>query len=220
MKYLFLLILLPASLHSGVKVFKSVKTEGFVIYPSHILFENAKMAKTASGYAVDVEFLEKAAETCGFFSYFEIDHDGEVLKITVEEKKPAYRISVEYDYNHLFEIDSKYEIISSGRVYSAAPLIRINADNIKNGRLSPGLKNTVDFLERLKSSLICISEIEEIDLTDRRKAVLKLRGRRTRFSLFPDTESFIRLEALAGYFDRYGFYPQRVDLFGNTAVLE
>jgi hypothetical protein len=170
-------------------------------------------------YIADVKKINKVLDSTGYFKDYDVYKQNGKLIIKVTERIPSYRILARSDVNYLFEIDSDYRIISSGKVFSKMPLLVINTSDLKNGKLSGRIHTLLDKIEEMKSSFETANEIEEIDLTDGRKAVLTLRNRRTKFCFFAEKMSFAKIDALTGYFDRYSVYPEFVELFSENAVL-
>ncbi|MBP7901831.1 MAG: hypothetical protein KA015_03325 [Spirochaetes bacterium] len=219
MKKVFLLILLFADIRAGEDVFKSVETIGFQNFPPAVIFNDSGLRKKGDSYTGDIRNIRKAMKSYSYFREYEVKEKDGRLSIAVTERIPAYRILACSDFNFIFEIDSDYRIISSGRAFSKAPLLVINTVELKNGKLSDRICVFLEMIEIMKTSFTVASEIEEIDLTDGRKAVLKLRNRRTKFCFFAEKVSFAKIDALTGYFDRYSVYPECVELYGENAVL-
>jgi len=218
LKKLFLVIFLFYNVYAEEE-FKFVELNGFKNYPPSLIFNASGLRKKGNVYTADVKKINKVLESAVYFKDYEVQNQGEKLIISVTERIPSYRILACSDVNYLFEIDSDYRIISSGRVFSKMPLIVIKPADLKNGKLSGRIRALLDKIENIKMSFETANEIEEIDLTDGRKAVLRLRNRRTKFCFFAEKVSFAKIDALTGYFDRYSVYPEYVELFGENAVL-
>lgn len=218
MNKLFLLIFLFSNAYAEEE-FKSVEAKGFNNYPTSAVFHASGLRKKGNLYIADVKKINKVLDYAGYFKDYDVYKQNDKLIIKVAERIPSYRILACSDVNYLFEIDSDYRIISSGRVFSKMPLLVINTSDLKNGKLSGRIHVLLDKIEKMKSSFETANEIEEIDLTDGRKAVLTLRNRRTKFCFFAEKMSFAKIDALTGYFDRYSVYPEYVELFSENAVL-
>ena len=218
MNKFFLLIFLSSNVYAEEE-FKSVEANGFSNYPVSLVFHDSGLRKKGNLYIADVKKINKVLDSAGYFKDYDVYKQNGKLIIKVTERIPIYRILASSDVNYLFEIDSNYRIISSGRVFSKMPLLVINTSDLKNGKLSGRIHGLLDKIEEMKSSFETANEIEEIDLTDGRKAVLTLRNRRTKFCFFAEKMSFAKIDALTGYFDRYSVYPEHVELFSENAVL-
>lgn len=218
MKKFFLVIFLFSNGYADEE-FKSVETNGFSNYPPSAVFHASGLRKKGNLYIADVKKINKVLDSTGYFKDYDVYKQNGKLIIKVTERIPSYRILARSDVNYLFEIDSDYRIISSGKVFSKMPLLVINTSDLKNGKLSGRIHTLLDKIEEMKSSFETANEIEEIDLTDGRKAVLTLRNRRTKFCFFAEKMSFAKIDALTGYFDRYSVYPEFVELFSENAVL-
>jgi len=214
----FLLIFLFSNVYAEEE-FKSVEANGFSNYPTSLVFHASGLRKKGNLYIADVKKINKVLDSTGYFKDYDVYKQNGKLIIKVTERIPSYRILARSDVNYLFEIDSDYRIISSGKVFSKMPLLVINTSDLKNGKLSGRIHTLLDKIEEMKSSFETANEIEEIDLTDGRKAVLTLRNRRTKFCFFAEKMSFAKIDALTGYFDRYSVYPEFVELFSENAVL-
>lgn len=219
MKKVILLFLCFTFVYGDDEEFKSVETNGFKNFPSSLIFHTSGLRKKGDVYIADVKKISKVLESNSYFKNYDVRHQNGKLIIDVTERISVYRILVFSDVNYLFEIDSDYRLISSGRVFSKMPLLVINASDLKNGRLSDRIRVFLERIDFSKKSFATASEIEEIDLTDGRKAVLRLSNRRTKFCFFAEKVSFAKIDALTGYFDRYSVYPECVELYGENAVL-
>lgn len=219
MKKIILLFLCFTFVYADDEEFKSVEKNGFKNFPPSLIFLASGLRKKGDVYIADVKKISKVLETNTYFIDYDVQKKNGKLIIDVTERIPLYRILVFSDINYLFEIDSDYRLISSGRVFSKMPLLVINASDLKNGRLSDRIRVFLERIDFSKKSFATASEIEEIDLTDGRKAVLRLSNRRTKFCFFAEKVSFAKIDALTGYFDRYSVYPERVELYGENAVL-
>ena|GEM_PF-920932 len=215
----FILVIFLFSNGYADEEFKSVETNGFSNYPPSAVFHASGLRKKGNLYIADVKKINKVLDSTGYFKDYDVYKQNGKLIIKVTERIPSYRILARSDVNYLFEIDSDYRIISSGKVFSKMPLLVINTSDLKNGKLSGRIHTLLDKIEEMKSSFETANEIEEIDLTDGRKAVLTLRNRRTKFCFFAEKMSFAKIDALTGYFDRYSVYPEFVELFSENAVL-
>lgn len=215
----FILVIFLFSNGYADEEFKSVETNGFSNYPPSAVFHASGLRKKGNLFTADVKKITKVLDSAGYFEDYDVlKKDGKLI-INVTERIPLYRILACSDVNYLFEIDSDYRIISSGRVFSKMPLLVINTSDLKNGKLSERIHAFLDKIEKMKTTSETANEIEEIDLTDGRKAVLTLRNRRTKFCFFAEKMSFAKIDALTGYFDRYSVYPEYVELFSENAVL-
>jgi len=215
----FILVIFLFSNGYADEEFKSVETNGFSNYPPSAVFHASGLRKKGNLYIADVKKINKVLDSTGYFKDYDVYKQNGKLIIKVTERIPSYRILARSDVNYLFEIDSDYRIISSGRVFSKMPLLVINTSDLKNGKLSERIHAFLDKIEKMKTASETANEIEEIDLTDGRKAVLTLRNRRTKFCFFAEKMSFAKIDALTGYFDRYSVYPEYVELFSENAVL-
>jgi len=218
LKKFFLVIFLFSNAYADEE-FKSVETNGFINYPPSTVFHASGLRKKENLFTADVKKITKVLDSAGYFEDYDVRKKDGKLIINVTERIPLYRILACSDVNYMFEIDSDYRIISSGRVFSKMPLLVINTSDLKNGKLSERIHAFLDKIEKMKTSFETANEIEEIDLTDGRKAVLTLKNRRTKFCFFAEKINFAKIDALTGYFDRYSVYPEYVELFSENAVL-
>jgi hypothetical protein len=206
-----------------VKKVSSIEFRGLK-YLSRYEIINAASAKIErEGIVIDVDGLREYLKSSPYVKSFRVKEERGRIAVTVIENEPALVLALKKKGTVVsFELDERLRVLSSGGVRAFdRPVIIIAEDDTPGGEFSRRVKGLISLVRELKRrGLPVYREIDEIDLSAGPYAVVKLRGRKTRFVVEPDLEHLSALNYIAGYLDGRGRYPDEVVYCGNSAVMK
>ena len=207
---------------SGIKRVKEIEFKGLRFLSKNEIVEKIDIKRDGNSLIIDVKSLEKRLKNLPVIKNFSVSDAGERLVITLIENDPQFLLAFGNGNNLVpFEMDAKFRVISVNRVHlNNKPLIVISRNEIRNGKITNRLRSFLNLLKELSdASLSVYNEIAEIDITDFSRAEILLKGRRTRFILKPVKDFFFKLNHFVGYLDRIGYYPEYLQVIGNSGVI-
>lgn len=222
---LFLVILGVETGHAERQnaVYKSVDFRGLEHLGKYEILNGAGVKVSEAGLLVDIGRLQAYLKKEPLVQDFHINSGGDRLVVTVREKKPVFLMAaVKGAQTVLFEVDARFDVLSVHRVHAVGqPLIIISQDEIVSGKLSPRIRKLLEMLSELRDGGSRLyREIAEVDAGAYPKAVLTLHGRKT--VVYLDLRHFRKdtLGYIVGYLDRKGRHHERVEYFGDFAVVK
>jgi hypothetical protein len=207
----------------NVKKVTSIEFRGLKYLSRYEIISAVPAKIERDGIVIDVDGLREYLKGSPYVKSFRVKEERGRIAVTVTENEPALVIALKKKGAIIsFELDERLRILSSRGVSAFdRPVIIISEDDTPGGELSRRVKGLLSLvLELGRRGLPVFREIDEIDLSAKPNAVVKLRGRKTRFVVEPDREHLSALNYIAGYLDGRGRYPDEVVYCGNSAVMK
>ncbi len=173
---------------------------------------------------IDIDSLESALKNNPVVKSFSISESRGRLIVTVAEIEPVFLLALKKGNEFIpFETDSKFNIISFGKVHIySTPLVIIRASGLNGNMLSSRIKNIVLIIEELRNSSLAplVREINQVEITEESKIKVILNGRKTVFHFRPTEDNFYKLNYSLGYFDRARHYPNHFEIADRSGIIK
>jgi hypothetical protein len=219
----FVLFASAAFAKKDIKIFKSIEFKDLNYLSKYEIIDLSDYSIKDNNIIIDMGSLERILNEMPMIKSFKLTEKDQNLSVSIIENQPVFPLCIRDGEKNMFaELDKDFYLISTGRIHSVKmPIIIVSQDEIKNKKISARLKYFLRFLQNLtKSSLGVMNEINEINFTDVNNLQVSLKGRRTKFNIKPDRESFSKLNYAAGYFDRIKYYPHTFTILNEAGILE
>ncbi len=223
MTVVFLLMVISSrEIRGEMKQFRGIAFRGLKNLSKYELIQGIPVKSVKGTIYLDVTALEKRLSSMALISSFRITKDKGTLVVEVAETEALLPLAVENGAETVFlEIDENFKILARNRFLGGRrPVIYCNRRDVEGEDYSARLQKLLRYMLIIRNNRkILFREISSLSFHREGKIVVKLRERNTRFVLTVDLTNFRRLEAVAGYCDTEGVYPDKVIITGNKVVL-
>ncbi len=227
-KIFFIVIFLGMSFATAfakkdIRMYKSIEFKNLNYLSKYEIIDMTDHSIKDRNIVIDIDSLERVLNDMPIVRSYKLSEKYGNLLVSIEENEPVFPLCIRYgEKNLLAELDKDFYLISTGRIHSQKmPIIIVSKEEIKNKKISSGLRHFLVFLRNLNNSgLSVMKEINEINYTDSDHLKVSLYGRRTIFKIKPDKDSFKKMNYAAGYFDRIRYYPHTFTILNDAGILE
>ncbi len=197
---------------------KEIEFKGLERLTKYELIKGVITESVPGGISIDISVLEKSLSSNPLILSHVIEVKEKRLIIGIVEKKLLTPVLVKgKEESVLYELDHDFKKVSRNRLYSVqGPVVVIGAKQMGRSEMTAYIKDVMVILNRLRIERKDIyTQISEIVIQNRRKAVVIMKGRRTRFTMKPGYRNFSLLGEVAAYLDRTNDYPERMKIMGE-----
>lgn len=212
-----LLAVLPLPALGGVREYERVDFGALHWLSKGDIVQGAGIARRENRIVVDREKLENYLSKESMVKSYKLIDKNSVLTILVSEREPFCTAALRgKNRTVLCTVDREGRVIAAGRSFRIdAPLVAAYAGEARG--LPAPVQNLIAVFGELKKRPVW-RELGQVTLRQDGLCDVLLKGRPTTFTAGADFASFVKIEALAGQFDREGRYPRTVSIRDGFAV--
>jgi hypothetical protein len=206
-----------------IRKIKSLEFKGLNNISKNEILSKVDIRAADDGILIDYKSLNDALKNISLIRAYKISEDGDRLIVNIAEHEIAFLAAIKSKQRIIpVEIDGRGRILSVNRahVYDK-PMLIIPVSEMNGDRLSNRSKKIIGILNQaVTENPSLFREIIEIDLTDYPRVDIMLRGRRTRFTVHMNKDSFYTMKYMLGYLDNAKYYPWTVEHYGDRSVMK
>ena len=215
--------ILPSSLWPGPsEKYKTIEFQGLKNLSKYAIVRGIASESGPEGIVLERQLLEDRLKSLPLVKSFSISRKGEGMVIKVTERQPFFPLVLSQRGRDLIiETDKEGRLLGTNTLFDTTrPLVFIGDGDYKKGTFSHRLKGLTAFLMTVEEELPSLfRELREVHFYGKGTLKVKLRGRKTLFTVASNRTDFVRLQNVAAYLDRRGHYPTGVTIGGDSLII-